>query len=145
MGKALRDFTVAELDALPVGARFVDRGSWGDPDDVIGCEEYANNWAYSKREDGRWSRGDLTHSGSDAALFLKDWREDPYILEGESSASVERAALPDAREALAPFAAMAQHYSGSDFYDGYIVLQDVVRGHTVTAGDFRRAALALRS
>ena len=135
MGKALRDFTVEELDALPVGARFVDRGSWCDPDDAAGGEEYAEKWAYSKREDGRWTRQGLSSFfGMDTAVFLEDWRSDPYILEGDSSPST---VSPDAREALAPFVRFAEE-TPDDIGDDVIL----VNHHFVslTVGDVRRAA-----
>jgi len=137
MGKALRDFTVAELDALPVGARFVDRGSFPG---VSGADRelLIVEWTLTKREDGSWSFPNNLPSKS-SAMMINEWADDPYFLESSSSPT-ESPTPSDIREALAPFSRVVRELTDAA-PDDFALIE--IRGVWFTAGDFRRIVRAL--
>ena len=148
--KMLRDFTVEELDALPVGARFVDADTFADSE---GTEHDAavHDWTYTKQTDGTWRRP-YSILRRPSADFHGLWEGDPYFLdfdssEADSTRANEWTAAANTRgvdgpESLAPIVRLAEE-TPDDIGDDVIL----VNHHFVilTVGDIRRAARFAKS
>jgi hypothetical protein len=135
MGKLLRDFTIEELEALPVGARFVDPYLYDEQRDLY------DSWTYTKQVAGEWiASGDIDHPLS-AASMLEEWVRSSYTVDDGATPFTPTTPPADPlREALQPFAQAAAHITEAT-PDDFALLR--VGDAFLTAGDFRRAARAL--
>ena len=129
--KMLRDFTVEELDALPIGSAFRDIDPhWPLPDAV-------------KQTDG-WCRGPdepmLAACDLQAMCNIPRVYVPAHVDEAPTVAAV--AEYPPVARAFAPFVAFLASVP-REYADDSIVVE--IDGLKLTAGDFRRAARFAKS